>query len=277
MNNLEYTWLKVLENNKTCWRDTLVIAHWYWRNWDFYQNAWAEILKRWKYNKVVTFNFPWHDWWKTNISFENSLIYLREILNFAKQETEWEVTLWWHSFWAMISAFLANEEKDIANKLVLSSLPYAMNQQFLSWVWLNTIWLKSHQEIIEMPLFKNKLTKEWHIKFGDLVIPDWEEYAKEFWKIPTTREISRIETDTVLVRARLDLILWIWQLNLSWETIFIWPKHLRNEYKTLDWKFANMKKTIVPFWWHWIKIPETQEKDPSLWKQPVRALIDSIL
>lgn len=272
--------LKIYENSSNQDNDnSLVIAHWYGRCWKFYRNIILKILEFEKYKRVINFDFPWH-WSQLNwISFENSKDFLYSALKFARNNCDWDVVLWWHSYWAFISSCLADKNSDkniddFVGHLILSSLPFSMNWH----KYMNMLKMvkNPHEKVIKWRLF-NVFVKmwlfsveNWIIKCGDLFIPDLNEYIKELLSMPGLEKISQIEIPTTLIRARVDEILGL--ITINWKSF--WPRTW--VYNKIHEKFLNLKEIVTLWEWHWLWVQKI-EKNPNYNSRQIRELIKTIV
>ncbi len=278
--------LNIFEDNSSSSNTTLIIAHWYGRNWEYYNNTALEILSKWKYKRVVSFDFPWHDW-ETNISFDDSLGDLKTILECIQNQFNWKSIIWWHSFWAFVSAYLSWQEGlEEWNKLglshmVLSSLPYSMNNQMLTKLAKDTIWKRSHEEMLNWLPLKLHRSISWRnnnsMKFWNLVISDWSEYVREFFSMPSVEDMSEVKVSTTLVRARADFILWVWtSLSESWVSYF-WKQQEKRNFQSIESKFIDSETVVIPWGWHGLKVPTTHKTHPEKWPNQVKKLVQVIV
>lgn len=262
--------------------NTLIASHWYWRNWNFYTPVLQEALRIWNYKQAVSFNFPWHDDGQNEISFQGSLELLEAVLE-ESQELFWDNSvIWWHSYWAVVSSFLAwSLWKDTwgLKNLILSSLPYSLNNQMLTGLAKNTIGKRTHQGMLDWPPVKRMNSRKWvnwKLIFGDLTISDWPHYVEEFWSMPSMSDCPPVSTPTTIIRARVDFILCIYSRIKKWEIQYFWKKQEIEWFKNLDTKFQNLAHEIIPWWGHGLKVPTTIKRGPHEWPKQVKALLKII-
>lgn len=259
---------------------TLIAAHGYGRNGNFYAPILEESINSHGYNQAIHFNFPWHDWWKNEISFDMSI----ELLHAVLQETEnlfWKNNiLWGHSYGAFIASFLASRlwNQIPVLHMVLSSLPFAMNNQFLTKLARNTIGNRSHEEMLDWKPVKarnEKLWVEWKMIFWDLTIQNWPYYVDEFWSMPSLLELKEgsISTPTTLVRARVDAILNIYARKVANGIHCIWKSAETQWFQTLHRIFSTAEYEVIPWAWHGIKVPKTHNSNAEKWPQQVKSLL----
>lgn len=269
---------KILKDENIKTGKTLVVAHWYFRNWDFYKNISKKILEEWVYDEIVLFDFSWHDWWKTEMSFNKSLNRMERIIKDLDNKS---ISIWWHSYWSLISSFITkmsehqNYDSKKIDNLILTSLPYSINEQLVTQKLMPRLYNKENKNLKWFP--KKAINEEWYLNIWELTVKDIWKYSKNFMNFPTLEHLWEIYTPTKIVRARVDVVLGIWTLiDKDWKPRFIWTKEIVKNYEELQKYFLNVKNYSINFWWHWLKVPETN-KDSKLWKSHYQKLIDIIV
>jgi len=268
-----------------CWWEwrTLIAAHWYGRNGDFYSPSVCSCVESTAYDTWVVFDFPWHDDGKTQISFEHSIERLQSVIEECR-ELFWDNNvIWWHSFWAFIASFLASElwvEYQGIEHMILSSLPYSMNNQKLTWLARNTIWKRSHEDFLKWwPI--QRLDSKWkvvdgNVKIWSITINDWPQYVREFSSFPQFSEIDSIKVPTTIVRARVDFILWVCSILKDSHIQYFWKPQEVKGFREVDSKFENARHAVIPWWWHGLKVPKTHWANGVNWPSQTKALMKII-
>ncbi len=289
------TQISIYQNDILEHKKTLIVAHWFFRNGDFYSEVIKNILSQWTYDRVISFDFPWHDNGNSDISFPQSIQKLTEVIDYIKSNYDSSINIWWHSYGWLVATHLINNNPHLNQKwnnnidqLFLSSLPVSMKvNDILHKIATKAIWQKKHQEIYRW--LKNKKIFSKYINNGniilwDLTITDWGDFLHQYKQIPSLDNIGKIIVSTTQIRARVDTVLWLVSIQEPNDPLYfsaIPPNNLNlasksERYNSLTNKFIHGTTKVIASTGHWIGVPETHKRTPDKWRSPIKQLIQTI-
>jgi hypothetical protein len=80
-----------------------------------------------------------------------------------------------------------------------------------------------------------------------------------------------------LVRARADFILWVWTSLGKSGTSYFWKGQEKRNFETIESRFTDSETVVIPWGWHGLKVPNTQNDYPDKWPNQVKKLLQVII